>query len=75
MRTAPNPIRRYKDAHGMTYRELAKRLGISLDYAKKLGSGGLTRVSLEVAARIERKTRGEVSFAALVEWMRSRLAA
>jgi len=64
-----NPIRRYKDRHKLTYPELALRLGISEDYAKKLGSDGVRSVSLAKAKDFERRTDGEIRFAALIRWM------
>jgi transcriptional regulator with XRE-family HTH domain len=75
MRQAPNPIRRYKDRHKLTYQKLAEVLGISEDYAKKLGSGGLRSVSIAKAEEFARRTGGEISFSALIRWMREGAAA
>jgi DNA-binding transcriptional regulator YdaS (Cro superfamily) len=67
-RAIRNPIRRYKDRYGLTYPKLAKRLGISEDYAKKLGSGGVRSLSLARAKEIEDLTDGEIKFLDLVRW-------
>jgi hypothetical protein len=64
-----NPIRRYKERHKITYDQLARVLGISPDYAKKLGSDCVGSVSLAKARDFERRTEGEIKFSAVVRWM------
>jgi len=64
-----NPIRRYKERHELTYEQLALALGISPDYAKKLGSDCVGSVSLAKARDFERRTDGEIRFQAVIRWM------
>ena len=67
-----NPIRRYKDRRGLTYPQLAVQLGISHDYARKLGSpNGLRCVSNRLALQIEERTGGEITFLALMRWVQA----
>jgi len=69
MRPIRNPIRRYKDRHELSYPQLALRLGISHDYARKLGApNGLRTVSTTLAKKIEARTDGEISFLDLMRW-------
>ena len=68
-RRRANPIRRYKDRHGLTYPKLAEALDISEDYARKLGApNGLRTVSVTLAKRIEERTAGEIRFLDLMRW-------
>lgn len=64
-----NPIRAYKDRHELTYLELAKRLGCSWDYARKLGAGLVLSVSAPMAKRFDRRTRGELAFMDVMAWV------
>lgn len=67
-RRSRNLIRAYKDAEDLTYPRLAKRLGISLDYAKKLGSGAVVGVSPRMAKQFERRSGGALTYDALMRW-------
>jgi len=64
--SAQRVIRDYKARHGLTYRELAQRLGIGPDLARKLGCGLRTRTSIRTARRIERRTQGGIRVVDLV---------
>jgi len=68
-KTPPNPFRRFKDRHGLTYSQMAERLGFSEHYARKLGAGMITRISADLALEIERRTRGELRFLDLMRWV------
>jgi len=50
---------RWKLRHGLTYNEVAVRLGIDADYARKLGCGAL-RPSPKLAEQIEERSGGEL---------------
>jgi hypothetical protein len=54
------PIRRFKQARRLTYRQLAALLGISHDYARKLGCGSVRTLSPRLARQIEKRTGGEI---------------
>ena len=74
MRSRPrNPIRRYKDREGITYVELALRLGISEDYARKLGCENLTSVSPKKARQFEQRTRGAIKYLDVMRWVEAHL--
>lgn len=67
MRKRPaTPVRKLKDALGVDYRELAAMLGISYDYARKLGCGSILHVSPKLAAQFERRTGGRLQARELV---------
>lgn len=69
-RLTPNPIRRYKDRNALTYPQLARRLGISEDYARKLGApNGIRTVSASLAMAFERRTRGAIRFLDVMRWV------
>jgi hypothetical protein len=68
-RTPPNPIRAYKVREDLTYSQLAERLGISEDYARKLGSDGRTSVSPHMARQFEDRTTGGIRYAAVMRWI------
>ena len=70
-----NPIRRYKDQEGLTYPELAERLGISVDYARKLGASIVTSVSPEAAKQFEERTFGALEYVSIMLWIKSHLDA
>ena len=55
------PIARYKRAHGLTYLQVADLLGITWDYARKLGCGSVRRTSPALAEQIERRSGGEIA--------------
>ena len=57
---AQGAIRAYKAKYRLTWVEVASRLGISIDYAKKLGCGDRPRTSKHRARRIERRSAGEI---------------
>jgi hypothetical protein len=57
---AETPIKRYKRTHGLTYPQVATRLGITCDYARKLGCGSVRRTSPSLAVRIEFRSGGEI---------------
>ena len=63
---AETPIARYKRAHGLTYPQLAGLLGITCDYARKLGCGSVRRTSPTLAEQIEQRSGGEISRQELV---------
>lgn len=63
-----NPFAEYKSRKRLNYRELAARLGISVSYAKQLGSGHGYGPSSEMAQQFERRTRGELQFDRMVRW-------
>lgn len=63
-----NPIRKWKLRNGLTYAQVAEALGISHDYARKLGAGLICHVSVVRAREIERRTKGEITFRALMRW-------
>ena len=60
------PIARYKRAHDLTYLELAGLLGITWDYARKLGCGSVRRTSPALAEQIEKRSDGEITREELV---------
>jgi hypothetical protein len=53
-------IQKYKRAHGLTYAQLGLLFGCSDTHLRKLGSGGLKSLSVKLARRMERATRGEL---------------
>ena len=55
------PIARYKRTHRLTYPQLAKQLGITCDYARKLGCGSVQRTSPSLAEQIEDRSGGEIT--------------
>ena len=63
---AKDTLRAYKARHGLTWEALAKRLGISPDFARKLGCGDRAGISARRARRIERRSQGEIRAADLV---------
>lgn len=63
-----NPFAAYKSRKRLSYRELAARLGISVSYAKQLGSGHGYGPSSAMALQFERRTRGELPFDRMVRW-------
>lgn len=73
MRRRANPIRKYKDREKITYPVLAERLGISEDYARKLGASLLTTVSPEKAKQFEQRTRGAIKYIDVMRWVESHL--
>ena len=74
MAREPNPIRRYKLRHDLTFPALAEALGISEDYAKKLGTPrGVTSLSPEMAKQFERLTNGEIRFLDVMRWIEANL--
>ena len=60
------PVARYKRAHGLTYPQLANILGITGDYARKLGCGSVRRTSPALAEQIEKLSGGEITRSELV---------
>lgn len=66
MANAETAIGRYKRVHQLTYKQLAKLLGISHDFARKLGPGLVRTVSPATAERIEKATGGEIRAVELV---------
>ena len=62
----PTPVRKLKDALGIDYRELAIILGISYDYARKLGCGSIRHVSPRLAQQFQRRTGGKLQARDLV---------
>lgn len=71
-RCVVNPIRRYKDREKLTYPSLAERLGISEDYARKLGSDGVTTVAPRMAMQFEARTSGAISYRDVMRWVYDR---
>lgn len=69
----PNPIRRYKDREKITYVVLADRLGISEDYARKLGCGSVTSVSAAMASQFDDRTDGAIKFLDVMRWVEAHL--
>lgn len=69
-----NPFRHYKDAEGVTYVALAKRLDISEDYARKLGAGIVTSVSPAMARQFETRTNGRIKYTEMMRWVEEHLA-
>ena len=67
------PLRLYKERENITYRTLAERLGISEDYARKLGCGRLTSVSPKLARRIEKRSHGRITYIELMRWVERHL--
>jgi hypothetical protein len=63
-----NPIRDYQDAEQLDLVELAERLGISLDYAKKLASGAIGSVDVARAWDFDCRTGGALKFDDVVAW-------
>lgn len=63
-----NPFADYKSREGLDYARLASRLGISVSYAKKLGSGNCGGISPTLARSIHRRTRGGLDFQAIMDW-------
>ena len=69
-----NPFREFKRARKLTYEALAELLGCSPNTARKLGAAnGSTVVSARLAKRFERRTDGEISYAAIMAWVGERL--
>lgn len=64
-----NPIRAYKDRHALTYVELAERLGISEDYARKLGASLRCSMSPAMARQLESRTRGGIRYLEVMRWI------
>jgi predicted transcriptional regulator len=54
------PVRRFKDELGLNYRAIAAILGISDDYARKLGCGAIGHVSPRLARQFERRSGGKL---------------
>ena len=54
------PVSRYKREHGLTYPQVAQLLGITPDYARKLGCGSVQRTSPDLAEQIEKLSGGEI---------------
>jgi len=75
MRSQENvcPVRIYKDREGITYRELADRLGLTEDYARKLGCGGVPSVSPKLALQVERRSHRRIKYREMMEWVRRNL--
>ena len=71
----PNPIRRYKDRERITYSVLAERLGISEDYARKIGASLVTSVSPDTAKMFETRTDGRIKYIDVMRWVEANLAA
>jgi hypothetical protein len=68
-----NPVRHYKDNEGVTYVDLAERLGISEDYARKLGAGLVTSVSPAMARQFEDRTDGRIKYIEMMRWVEAHL--
>ena len=73
-RPVRNPVRRYKTSEGITYVILAERLGISEDYARKLGAGLVTSVSPAMAYQFEERSEGAIKYIAMMRWAEAHLA-
>lgn len=56
----------FKRRHQLKYPQLATLLGISHDYARKLGAGIIVTVSPKLAAQIEERSGGEIKAVELV---------
>ena len=56
----PTPIKRWKDAHGLTYKQVASVLGITVAYARQLGCKAAKRTSPRLAEQIEERSGGEI---------------
>ena len=67
-REIANPLRRYKDREKITYSVLAERLGISEDYARKLGCGIVTSVSPAMAKQLEQRSSGQIRYLDMMKW-------
>jgi len=63
-----NPFAAWKRSEGIDYAEMARRLGISLSYAKKLGSDQVPGLSPAMAERFERRTDGALDFESMMRW-------
>jgi len=66
-----NPIRAFKEAKSLTYRELAHLLGCSWDYARKLGAGNVRCLSSTMARQFHERTGGGLDFLTVMAWVGS----
>lgn len=57
----------------MTYVALAKHLGISQDYARKLGAGIMTSVSPKTARKLEKRSGGAIKYLDMMKWAEANL--
>ena len=69
-----NPIRAYKEQRGITYRALAKELGCSHNWLRKLGCGSARAISATRAQQFHKRTGGRLDFISIMSWVGSSTA-